>query len=166
MTAGSNVFEILLARAGEVLAEFAPGQEPTISDGAAVVAYSGETGTWALIAGTFPDDAVLVVYSALGEPVPKACMPELFEYFARVNDGLPRGNFELDFAQRLVRVRTSLDVADVDVAELDASGMLKALISRLVLANVATMDLFLPGLRAVVAGELSPEDADAMAERS
>lgn len=165
-SASTSAADILLSRAQDVLEGFIWEGEPAVGDGAVVVAYAGETGNWALIAGTFEDEALLVVYSALAEAIPIERLGPLFEYLCRANDGLPRGNFELDFEQHRVRFRTFLDLGEVDVEALDRSGVLTTLIRRIVLANVATMDIFLPGMRAVVAGEMTPEQADAAIEMS
>ncbi len=66
------------------------------------------------------------------------------------------GNFELDFTDGEIRYKTSIDV--------EGDRLTSALIRQLVYANVTMMDEYLPGIKAVVEGELSPEDAIAKIE--
>jgi hypothetical protein len=65
------------------------------------------------------------------------------------------GNFELNFGTGEIRYKTSIDIEE------DFSSVL---IRRLVYTNVTMMDEYLPGIRSVIEGDVSPEDALAQIE--
>lgn len=153
--------QLLVAAAEAVLGELAWEGEPGVTESSALARYTGTSGEWLVICDTFPDQPLLLVYSLVPDPVPSERTAAVIEYLSLANNGLPRANLEFDVDSRLVRCRTSLDVEDVDVEGLASGGFLTGLVRRVVLANVATLDLFLPGLRGVIDGSLSPEQADA-----
>jgi hypothetical protein len=66
------------------------------------------------------------------------------------------GNFELDFSEREIRYKTSIDV--------DGDTLSSALIKGLVYANVTMMDEYLPGIMSVIYGDVEPKDAIAQIE--
>ncbi|MEI2612271.1 MAG: YbjN domain-containing protein [Candidatus Promineifilaceae bacterium] len=78
------------------------------------------------------------------------------EFIMRANYGLIIGNLEMDWINGDVRCKTSIDVHGDDLSI--------ALIQNLVEANVALMDLYLPGLQAVMTGELTAAAAIAKCE--
>ncbi len=60
-------------------------------------------------------------------------------------------NFELDFNDGEIRYKTSIDV--------EGDRLTSALIQRLVYTNVAMMDEYLPGIKAIIETGISPEEA-------
>ena len=78
------------------------------------------------------------------------------EFLTRVNYGLAVGNFEIDLDDGEVRFKTSLDAEGSEIG--------LPLIERLVYANVAAMDQFLPGLMKTVEERATPCDAIAACE--
>jgi hypothetical protein len=64
-------------------------------------------------------------------------------------------HFELDFAEGEVAYKTSIDV--------EGSTLTFPQMKRLVDTNVAMMDQYLPGIKAVIQGDASPEEAIAPA---
>jgi hypothetical protein len=78
------------------------------------------------------------------------------EFLTRANYGMTIGNFELDYTDGEIRYKTSIDVTNDHLSS--------ALIQTLVYTNVAMMDEYLPGIKAVLAGE-QPEAAIAMIEQ-
>jgi hypothetical protein len=75
------------------------------------------------------------------------------EYLTRINYGLIIGNFEMDFDDGEIRYKTSIDVED--------DPLTPALIRPVIYVNLLNMDRFLPGLEAVLTGELTPQAASA-----
>ncbi len=69
----------------------------------------------------------------------------------RANHDLAIGNFELDFETGEVRFKTSIDVTG---SQLD-----RAVVVRLVTANLSTTDQYLTGLLSVMYGGASPKTA-------
>lgn len=78
------------------------------------------------------------------------------EFLTRANYGLMIGNFEMDFNDGEIRYKTSIDV--------EGDNLSSALLKQLVYANVMTMDQYLPGIIAVIDGNISPVDANAKIE--
>jgi hypothetical protein len=99
----------------------------------------------------------VIFYSTLKDPVPRDRMSQLLEFIARANDGLAIGNFEIDLDDGALRFKTSVDVNNAELSE----GLLGGLTS----INVATINVYLPGVRAV-AGGMSPANAIAMVENA
>ena len=104
----------------------------------------GSNGAWTVYAVAREDDEQLLVHSVLDEDVPPARRTELALFLTRANFGLVLGNFELDLEDGELRYKTSVDV--------EGAALTEPLIDHLVLANVATVDRYLPGIRAVAAG--------------
>ncbi|MCU1491672.1 MAG: hypothetical protein JWM85_3077 [Acidimicrobiaceae bacterium] len=161
-SAGSSVQQLLLGASSAVLSELGWSGAGEVEDGTLFAAYTGASGeSWVVVADTFADQDLLLVYSLAPEPVAPERREAVAEYLTRANDGLPRACFEIDLETGVVRCRTWLDVEGLDVAALDADGYLLPLVRRVLLANVATFDLFFSGLRAVEAGSSTPTEADA-----
>jgi len=97
----------------------------------------------------------VIFYSTLKDPVPRDRMPQLLEFVARANDGLAIGNFEIDVDHGELRFKTSVDLNNAELSE----GLLGGLTS----VNVATINVYLPGIRAVADG-MPPAEAIAMVE--
>jgi len=68
------------------------------------------------------------------------------------------GNFELDFNDGGIRYKTSIDV--------EGGRLTPALIKTLAYTNVSMMDEYLPGIRAVLEGNVAPSDAIAAIEQA
>lgn len=78
------------------------------------------------------------------------------KFINRANYSIIIGNFELNFADGEIRYKTSIDV--------EGDRLTSALIKRLVYANVTMMDEYLPGIKSVIEGDVSPVDAIAQIE--
>jgi hypothetical protein len=76
---------------------------------------------------------------------------EAAEYLTRANWGLVIGNFELDMYEGNVRFKTSMVTGDTSVTP--------ERVARLIIANLTTADHYLPGLLAVIYGNISAGDA-------
>jgi hypothetical protein len=82
---------------------------------------------------------------------PKDKRSAISEFLTRANYGMTIGNFELDFNDGEIRYKTSIDV--------EGDCLSHALIKRLVYTNVAMMDEYLPGIKAIIETDITPEEA-------
>ena len=113
--------------------------------------YQGENAQWTCIAQTLEDRRTLIFHSVYPEAITPDKYDVLLEYIARANYGMLGGNFEIDLSDGDLRYRTSVTVPDVELSLLT--------IKQVVYDNVTAMDLYLPGIQAVLSGEFSPADA-------
>jgi hypothetical protein len=88
-----------------------------------------------------------VFYSVVPVCVPEAQRSVISEFLTRANYGLGLGNFEMDWEDGEIRFKTSIDI--------EGSQLTHALLRPLVYRNVSTMGKYLPGIRAVLNGELT-----------
>jgi hypothetical protein len=117
---------------------------------------SGENGEWALFIVAREDDNRVTVYSQAPWETPEPVRAEMAELLTRINFGLPLGNFELDFSDGEVRFKTSLDLAGAPLRTELFEGLLDP--------NIATTDMYLPAIEAVVHGRMTPKAAVEMVE--
>ena len=113
--------------------------------------YQGEHAQWTCIAQTLEDRRTLLFYSVFPEAITLDKYDVILEFIARANYGMLTGSFELDLSDGDLRYRTSVTVPDMEVSLLT--------VKQVVYDNVTAMDLYLPGIRAVLSGEFSPADA-------
>jgi hypothetical protein len=113
--------------------------------------FSGENGHWPCYAQAREPQQQLVLYSICPLRVPSPVRPTMAEFLTRANYGLVVGNFEMDYEDGEVRYKTSVDVEDCEVST--------ELLRHIVYANVTTLDRYLPGIIAVLAGSQSPAEA-------
>lgn len=118
--------------------------------------FSGENGKWTCYAHAREEVHQFVFYSLLPVNTPSDKLDAMAEFMTRANYGMIVGNFELNYEDGEVRYKTSLDIGDGDLSLL--------LVKQLVYPNVATMDLYLPGLMAVIYSSTSAADAIAKVE--
>jgi hypothetical protein len=104
----------------------------------------GANGRWTVHALARESDHQVLVHSVVDEDVTPELRTPLALFLTRANFGLVLGNFELDLDDGELRYKTSIDVEGAELTE--------ALLDHVVLANVATTDHYLPGIRAVLAG--------------
>jgi hypothetical protein len=116
-----------------------------------LTAFQGENGKWTCYAKAREEQEQFVFYSICSINVPENKRLAVAEFLTRANTGMIIGNFELDFASGEICYKTSIDVKG-DLLSF-------ALIKQLVYANVLMMDKYLPGIKSVIEGDVSPEDA-------
>jgi hypothetical protein len=121
------------------------------------LAFEGKNGKCNCYAQTRETQQQFVFYSVCPLRVPEPKLGAIGEFINRANSGMIIGNFELDFADGEIRYKTSIDV--------EGDRLTSALIKRLVYANVTMMDEYLPGIKSVIEGDVSPVDAIAPIER-
>ncbi len=114
-------------------------------------AFSGKSGQWSCFAQAREDQQRFLFYSISAVNAPEDKRMAMAEFLTRANYGLIIGNFELDFSDGEIRYKTSIDV--------EGDRLTTALIKQLVYANVFTFDRYLPGVMAVIYGNVSPVDA-------
>lgn len=111
----------------------------------------GENGRFSCQAEINEDQQIFYFYSYFPVNVPPEKRADVAELITRANYGMRVGNFEMDYEDGEVRFKTSVDVENVEMSQ--------ALVSNHVYANVWTMDRYMPGLFAVIYGNISPQDA-------
>ncbi|MGB4860959.1 MAG: YbjN domain-containing protein [Tepidiformaceae bacterium] len=112
---------------------------------------AGENGVWACFVVTRQKDSRCTVYSQAPWETPPDQRMEMAELIARINFGLPLGNFEMDFGDGEVRFKTSIDVSGAHLSP--------ELFDNLFEPNIATMNMYLPALEAVRDGRMTPREA-------
>jgi hypothetical protein len=119
------------------------------------VTFEGENGEWSCIAQVVEEENLFLFYSACPVEAPEDKRLAVAELLSRINFNLKVGDFEMDFADGHIRCRTSIDITGHTLGAL--------LINQVVYTNVFTMNRFLPFIKAVVEGNLSPAAAAAAA---
>lgn len=102
-------------------------------------AFKGAQGKWSCLARVLGDTDRLLFYSFGPMDAAEDMVQPLSELLTRVNHGLIIGNFELNFDDGSFRYKTSLDASEITPSH--------ALLHGLVLANVLTMDRYLPAVQ-------------------
>jgi hypothetical protein len=149
-----KIYEVMIKFFSEDDWAFAKLQgEPTLR-----LAFNGKNGQWDCYVKAREAEQQFVFYSIcpISSPIDKRLVTA--EFITRANYGLTIGNFELDFNDGEIRYKTSIDV--------EGDRLTPALIKRLVYINVLTMDEYLPGIKAVIETEISPEAALQATEQS
>ncbi len=120
------------------------------------LAFQGDNGQWSCYVRVNEARQEFLFYSLcpVTAPVDKRLM--MAEFLTRANYGLNIGNFEMDFDSGEIHYKTSLDV--------EGDRLSTALVRQLVYANVMIMDRYLPGIMAVIYGNVSAVDAIAQVE--
>ena len=118
--------------------------------------FRGRNGKWGCLARTQEELKQAAFYSYYPAQAPSDKRPAVAEFIARANFDMIIGNFELDFNDGEIRFKTSLDARSGDLT--------LATVSQMVYANVTAMDQYLPGIEAILAQNLSPAEAIALAE--
>ena len=118
--------------------------------------FDGENATFTCYARAVESKDAFVFYAMFPQAVGKRRRQAVAELLTRLNYGLTIGNFELDFEDGEVRYRASVDVKGTELTP--------ELIKPVAAAAVLNMDYYLPGIRAVAAGESTPLEAFAAIE--
>ena len=106
---------------------------------------TGKHGEWTAFLDVREAEDQIAVHSMVPVEVPPDLRTTVALFLTRVNFGLPIGNFELDLDDGETRFKTSVELGGLEPSE--------GIIERLFIANIVTVDQYLPGLRAVLAGE-------------
>lgn len=118
---------------------------------ALVIPFSAENGEWVCIAQSREEKELFLFYSVCPLHAPADKRMATAEFLTRANYGLVIGNFELDMDEGEIRFKSSIDV--------EGDRLTEALIRQIVYPNVLTMDRYLPGIEAVINGDVPPHEA-------
>ena len=114
-------------------------------------AFRGDNGRWTCYAITREEEKEFIFYSICPVSTPEDKRTAIAEFLTRANYGIVIGNFDLDFSDGEIRYKTSID--------LGGDRLSTVLVRQLVYANVLMMDEYLPGIMAMIEGNVSPEEA-------
>lgn len=143
-----------LLTVGQTFAEL--GREVEVDSEARALAVESELADGArLLVIVRPVTQGLTIYAVHPTRVPEDKLLDVAEFVARANGNEFTVAFELDFTNRTVSARAGLELADVELSQLDAEAMLAVLVAEL--ESVARA--YGPVIDGVVEGELSPEQA-------
>ncbi|GAA0545684.1 YbjN domain-containing protein [Chitinophaga japonensis] len=113
--------------------------------------YETKNASWACFIRINEHLKQIICVSVLPDKIPADKHMIMSEFITRANWGLNIGNFEFDFEDGELRYKTSLDVSKSDFTT--------GLLDPLIMANLVVMDDYLPGIKAILAGLQTPEDA-------
>lgn len=114
--------------------------------------YQGDNGDWLCAARVREDIGQFIFYSILPMSAPPKKRVAVAEFLTRVNFNLMVGNFEMDFADGEILLRTYGLTTGGRSLPVDVIGSL-------IFSNVFMMDKYLPGIMAVISLNVSPEEA-------
>lgn len=118
--------------------------------------FQGDNGQWTCYAKAREEQQQFVFYSICPINAPENKRLPITEFITRANYGMIMGNFEFDFTTGEIRYKTSIDV--------EGDNLSFALIKQMVYANVMMMDEYLPGIMAVIEGEVEVKEAISLVE--
>lgn len=113
--------------------------------------YEGGTGTWVFVASVAEETRIVTMFSRAPVACPPERMPAMCEFIVRANYGMTHGNFDMDHADGEIRYRTGVDLAGYAMNHDNLVAMARY--------NLASMDVYLPAIQAVIQGTHTPEAA-------
>ena len=153
---GGNLRLPMLAIAEGVLEEHGLESNDTTDPEVIRAEVTAENGAWALFVVARETDDRITIYSQVPWETPEPGRMEMSELLTRINFGLPLGNFELDFSDGEVRFKTSIDLSGARLTTELFEGLLDP--------NIATTNMYLPAIEAVLNGRMPPGAAVEMVE--
>jgi hypothetical protein len=118
--------------------------------------FQGLNGRWSCYARIYPDTREFLFYSVFPVDSPPERRTAMMECLTRVNSGLTIGNFELDLEDGEILYKTSISA--------EGDRLTPQMVSNTVLANIETMDRYLPALLNVLYERASPAEAVAQSD--
>ena len=146
----------MLVVAGECLDEHGWAYEELDDDTALGWRMSGPDGTWSSFAVARESERRFAVYSVLDDGIGEPLRADAAQLVARVNWGLPLGNWELDLDDGSLRFKTSI--------ELGGEPLSLATAARVIERNLAVVDAYVGAFSAFAARRATAIEALAMAE--
>lgn len=116
--------------------------------------FSGEHAQYDCWIVCYEDTERVCILSIFPLVIPEDKRLRVAEYLMRANFGILVGNFELDFRDGEVRMKTSADVEDIPLTA--------TFMKNLLVANLGTADRYFPGLGKVLFAGMAPADAIAV----
>ena len=120
-------------------------------DGMFIAGVETDSGDFEVLVVAEEADKQLTCFCICPDEVPEDRRNDVAEYIIRVNNNLMMGVFDMDFDDGDVRVRSSINFADMQPTT-DA-------VALLLHGAISSADVYYPGLQAVIDGEATPEDA-------
>ncbi len=120
------------------------------------LAFKGKNGKCDCYAQVREKEKQFIFYSVCPTQVPKTKRRVLAEFLLRINHEKVIGGFDLDFNNGEIRYKTS--------SIINTKSLTSDTIKDLVYTNVMMMSRYLPGIRLVISGFMSPEEALAETE--
>ncbi|HEY9659426.1 MAG TPA: YbjN domain-containing protein, partial [Allocoleopsis sp.] len=115
------------------------------------LAFEGKNGRYNCYAQAREVQQQFIFYSLCPFRISGDTLQPIAQFITRANFGMIIGNFELNFDNGEIRYKTSIDV--------EGDRLSSALIKQLVYTSVTMMDEYLPGIKAVLDGSLTPPEA-------
>ena len=120
------------------------------------LAFKGKNGKCDCYAQVREQQKQFIFYSVCPTQVPKTKRRVVGEFLLRINYSQIIGAFDLDFSDGEIRDKTS--------SIINTKSLTSDTIKDLVYTNVMMMEQYLPGIRLVISGDMSPEEALAETE--
>jgi hypothetical protein len=115
------------------------------------VTVTGVNARWSSAGRVHQNCWALVFSSFCPILVPSDRRPAVAEYLMRANWGMALGCFEMDYGDGEIRFKTSVAIKDQPLTAASAR--------QVVYTNFAMMDRYLPGIFALLYGDVTPEQA-------
>ncbi|MCP2727809.1 YbjN domain-containing protein [Limnofasciculus baicalensis] len=120
------------------------------------LAFKGKNGKCDCYAQVREKEKQFIFYSVCPTQVPKTKRRVVGEFLLRINHEKVIGGFDLDFNNGEIRYKTSISFNN--------KSLTSDTIKDLVYTNLMMMERYLPGIRLVISGFISPEEALAETE--
>jgi hypothetical protein len=123
------------------------------------IGFNGTNGSWRVVIDVqeYDQGEKILIYSMYPIRVPALRLQAISELLARANYGMTLGNFELDWKDGEVRLKTSLDLAGDTWSE--------RMFEKIFSTNLGTANRYMAAIYGVAFGDVSPQLAIEVAER-
>lgn len=121
------------------------------NDGAFFAGVETDNGDFDVVIVAEDDANQLTCFCVHPDEVPEDRRSDVAEYMVRVNNSTMIGIYDMDFDDGTLRVRSSMNLADMQPTS--------SMVALLLHGAISTADIYYPGLQAVIEGEASPEEA-------
>jgi len=127
-------------------------------DGTLLMGYECDAGLFACVAGIEPATGSLSFYACVPERCPPESRPLVGELLHRLNYGVQTVCFELDYDDGEVRVRSGVDLHSIEPTT--------GLFAETAETAAQALEVVLPALRALMAGQVGIPEALEMVDRA
>lgn len=113
--------------------------------------FAGDHAEYRCVIRTYSESGLVICYSVCPLSAPEAKHDAIARFLTLANYGMQFGNFEMDFGDGEIRYKTSLWLGETPLTE--------EMIQPMIGVNFTAIDRYMPGIVAVIASEISPEQA-------
>lgn len=143
-----RIYDVMSRYLTRVDWQFAP-----VEDGISVaLRFKGDDDEWSCVAQAIEDEGIFFFYSIAPDDVPAGRRGEIAAFVTRANYGMLTGALELSLDSGDLRCRTGIRLGLLEADAWGPAGLAESLVEEAVRSNLFTMNSYLPGLRAVLAG--------------